>query len=77
MNIKVLGSGCVNCRTLFKRTERAVKELNLNITVEKVEDIMKIMEYKVISTPALAINDEVVVSGRVPKVEEIKQLLTT
>lgn len=76
MEIKVLGTGCARCRSLEKITQKAVAELNLNVPVEKVEDIQKIMEYAVMRTPALVINDKVVLSGQVPKVAEIKDLLT-
>lgn len=76
MEIKVLGTGCARCRSLEKITQKALEELNLNVSVEKVEDIQKIMEYAVMRTPALVINDIVVLSGQVPKVAEIKVLLT-
>jgi small redox-active disulfide protein 2 len=76
MEIKVLGSGCARCKSLEKITQQAVEELNLDATVEKVEDIQKIMEYAVMRTPALVINEKVVMSGQVPKVAEIKDLLT-
>ena len=75
MEIKVLGTGCARCRALEKSTQKAVEELNLNVPVEKVEDIQKIMEFAVMRTPALVINDKVVLSGQVPKVAEIKNLL--
>jgi len=76
MEIKVLGTGCARCRSLEKITQKALEELNLNVTVEKVQDIQKIMEYSVMRTPALVINEKVVLSGQVPKVAEIKDLLT-
>ena len=76
MQIKVLGTGCARCRSLEKITQKAVEELNLDATVEKVEDIQKIMEYAIMRTPALVINDKVVLSGQVPKVAQIKDLLT-
>jgi small redox-active disulfide protein 2 len=76
MEIKVLGTGCARCKSLEKITRRAVEELNLDATVEKVEDIQKIMEYAVMRTPALVINEKVVMSGQVPKVAQIKDLLT-
>ena len=77
MEIKVLGTGCAKCKTLEEITLKAVKELNLEIKVEKVEDIMKIMEYSVMRTPALVINEEVVLSGIIPKLHEIKYLITS
>jgi small redox-active disulfide protein 2 len=76
MEIKVLGSGCAKCKSLEKVTRKAVDELNLDATVTKVEDIQKIMDYAVMRTPALVINDEVVLSGQLPKVAEVKELLT-
>ena len=76
MEIKVLGTGCARCKSLEKVTRKAVDELNLDASVEKVEDIQKIMEYAVMRTPALVINENVVMSGQVPKVAELKDLLT-
>jgi len=76
MEIKVLGTGCAKCKSLEKITRKAVDELNLDASVEKVEDIQKIMEYAVMRTPALVINEKVVLSGQVPKVSELKELLT-
>lgn len=76
MKIKVLGTGCARCKSLEKVTIKAVEELKLDATVEKVEDIQKIMEYAVMRTPALVINEKVVISGQVPKVSELKELLT-
>jgi small redox-active disulfide protein 2 len=76
MEIKVLGKGCARCRSLEKITQKAVEELKLDATVEKVEDIQKIMEYAVMRTPALVINEQVVLAGQVPKVAQIKDLLT-
>jgi len=76
MEIKVLGTGCARCRSLEKITQKAVEELELDATVEKVEDIQKIMEYAVMRTPALVINEKVVLSGQVPKVAQVKDLLT-
>ena len=76
MKIKVLGTGCARCKSLEKITIKAVDELNLDATVEKVEDIQKIMEYAVMRTPALVINEKVVLIGQVPKIDELKELLT-
>jgi small redox-active disulfide protein 2 len=76
MEIKVLGTGCAKCKSLEKVTRKAVEELNLDATVTKVEDIQKIMEYAVMRTPALVINEKVVMSGQLPKVAEIKEILT-
>jgi small redox-active disulfide protein 2 len=76
MEIKVLGTGCAKCKALDKITRNAIEELGLNATVEKVEDIQKIMEYAVMRTPALVINEKVVLSGQVPKLKAMKELLT-
>lgn len=76
MEIKVLGTGCAKCKNLEKVTKEAVAELSLDAVVEKVEDIVKIMEFGVMSTPALVIDNNVVVSGRVPKLDELKKMLT-
>lgn len=76
MEIKVLGSGCAKCKTLERITRKAVEELKLEATVEKVEDIQKIMEYGVMFTPALVIDGKVAFSGGVPKLKEMKEILT-
>lgn len=76
MNIKILGTGCANCKNLEKATQQAVAELNLNASVEKVEDIVKIMSYGVMRTPALVVDEKVIMYGRVPSVSEIKEMLS-
>jgi len=76
MDIKVLGSGCPSCKNLEKITREAVSELGIKSNITKEEDIVKIMDYGVMRTPALVIDEEVVVSGRIPSIEEIKELLT-
>jgi len=76
MEIKVLGTGCAKCKSLEKITRKAVEELNLDATVTKVEDIQKIMEYSVMRTPALVIDEKVVLSGQLPKAVELKELIT-
>jgi len=75
MEIKVLGPGCKKCNTLHDATQKALEELKLEVKVEKVDDMIKIMAYGVMSTPALVINEKVVVSGKVPSVSEIKELI--
>ncbi len=75
MIIKVLGTGCANCRTLLDHTKQAVSESGIRAEVQKVEDITKILEYKVMRTPALVFDEKVVIYGRVPAVSEIKQLI--
>ncbi len=76
MEIKVLGTGCPKCKSLEEATKKALEELNIEANVEKVDDIMKIMEYGVASTPALVVDNNIVVNGRVPSVNEIKEFLT-
>jgi len=75
MIIKVLGTGCAKCKTLEKHTRQAVAELGNVAEVLKVEDITEIIEYKVMRTPALVIDEKVVLSGRVPSIKEIKELI--
>lgn len=76
MEIKILGPGCPNCKTLEKSTREVVEKNNINATISKVEDIMEIMSYGVMKTPALVIDGKVVMKGRVPSVDEIAKLLT-
>lgn len=75
MEIKVLGTGCAKCKTLERITREAVEELKLDATIEKVEDIQKIMEFGVMFTPALVIDGKVTLSGKVPKLKEMKKIL--
>jgi small redox-active disulfide protein 2 len=76
MIIKVLGTGCTNCKNLERVTREAVDALGLDATIEKVEDYVAIMGYGVMSTPALVVDEQVLVSGRVPKAAEVRELLT-
>jgi small redox-active disulfide protein 2 len=76
MDIKVLGTGCPKCKALEKATNEAVAQTGVNATVSKVEDIMEIMQFGVMTTPALVMDGKVLVKGRVPSVEEIKNLIT-
>ncbi|MBE0654439.1 MAG: TM0996/MTH895 family glutaredoxin-like protein [Bacteroidales bacterium] len=76
MEIKVLGTGCPKCKTLEKATHEAVSALGIDASVVKEEDIMKIMAYGVMRTPGLVIDEKVVLSGRLPSVDEIKDLIT-
>lgn len=75
MNIKVLGSGCANCKKLEKTTQEAVEEMNAQANIEKVEDFKVIMGYGVMRTPALVINEKVKVFGRIPSKDEIKKYI--
>jgi small redox-active disulfide protein 2 len=76
MEIKVLGTGCPKCKSLEKVTREAVEQAGIDANVSKVEDIVEIMNYGIMVTPALVINGKVVMKGRVPSVEEIKSLIT-
>jgi small redox-active disulfide protein 2 len=76
MEIKVLGPGCAKCKTLLALTHEVVEKNGISATVTKVEDIMEIMKYGVMSTPALVVDEKVVVKGRVPSKDELLQLLT-
>lgn len=76
MIIKVLGPGCKNCKNLERVTREAVGELGVDATVEKVEDYPTIVGYGVMSTPALVIDEKLVLSGRVPRTAEVRELLT-
>lgn len=71
LTIKVLGPGCSNCRALEAVARKAVASLGMEAEIIKVEDYAQIMQYPVLSTPALVINEKVVVSGRVPGVEQV------
>ncbi len=76
MEIKILGPGCPKCKTLDKMTREVVEKNGINAKITKVEDIMEIMKYGVMSTPAIVVDEKVLVKGRVPSYDEIKQLLT-
>jgi small redox-active disulfide protein 2 len=75
MTIKVLGSGCANCKTLEKRVLEAVEALKIDAMVEEVTDFQKIASYGIMRTPGLVIDEKVAISGFVPTVEKIKELL--
>ncbi len=75
-SIEVLGPGCSNCKVLYERTRQAVQELGLSCEVEKITDLNVIVGYRVLSTPALVVDGEVKLAGRVPSVEQLKQLLS-
>lgn len=75
MEIKVLGTGCANCRALYSAVEQVVNELGLKADLVKEEDLMKIMEYNVMRLPALVVDGKVVAKGRITK-DEIRTILT-
>jgi len=74
--IQVLGTGCTKCKALEANAEKAIRELGLDIKVEKVTDLKDIMKFQVLSTPGLVIDGQLKTSGRVLSAEEIKQMLT-
>jgi small redox-active disulfide protein 2 len=76
MEIKILGTGCSKCKSLEEIVRKAVKDNKIEATVTKVEDIVEIMKFNIMTTPALVVDGKVVVKGRVPSAEEIKQFLT-
>jgi small redox-active disulfide protein 2 len=75
MEIKVLGTGCIGCKTLYANVETAIKELNLDATLVKEEDLMKIMEFNVMTLPALVIDGKVVAKGKL-SLAEVKNILS-
>lgn len=75
MKIKVLGTGCSSCKALYNTVVEAVNQLGIDASVEKEEDLMKIMEYDVMSLPALVIDEKVMAKGKKLTVEQVKQLL--
>lgn len=75
MEIKVLGMGCPKCKSLEKATRDVVEKNHLDATITKVEDIMEIMKYGVMATPALVVDGKVVMKGRLPSEEEIAKLI--
>lgn len=75
MEIKVLGTGCASCKALYQTVEQTVKELGLTAEIIKEEDLMKIMEYNVMTLPALVVEGKVVAKGKI-SAQEIKAILT-
>ena len=73
MKIEILGMGCPKCKKLCENAQAAVKELNVQVEVVKVEDIQKIMDYGLVITPAIAIDGDVKAAGRIPAPDEIKK----
>ena len=76
VEIKVLGSGCTKCNLLEDATKKAVEKAGLEASVEKVTDMQEIMAYGVMSTPALVVDGQVRLAGRVPSVDDLVSLLT-
>ncbi len=76
VNIKVLGSGCANCKRLEANARQAVENLGIEATIEKVTDTAEIMKWPILSTPGLVVNDKLVSAGRIPTDKEIAGWLT-
>lgn len=74
-SIKVLGSGCASCHALYENTKEAVKKMGLLVEVEYVTDLQKVMEYGVMSMPALVVNEKVAAMGKVLKPADVEKLL--
>jgi small redox-active disulfide protein 2 len=77
MKVKVLGPGCARCHQLEQITREVVKELGINAEIEDVKDVKKIMEYPILTTPGLVIDEKLVCSGRVPSKSEVTTFITT
>ena len=75
MEIKVIGEGCEKCDKLYENTCLAVKELGLEASIDKVEELMDIVRLGVMTTPSVMVDGKLIISGRVPKVKEIIKLL--
>lgn len=75
MVIKILGTGCSTCKALFNTVEHCIQEMGIQATVFKEEDLLKIMEYNILSLPAMVVDDKVVAVGNLTS-KEVKQILT-
>lgn len=75
MEIIVLGSGCAKCKTTYEMIEKIVKENQLDATLSKVEDIVELLNYGIMTTPAIVVDGEVKLKGHVPTESEIKKML--
>lgn len=73
--IKVLGPGCTKCKSTYAAVEKVVKDHGIDVQLTKVDDIEEIMRYNIMSTPAIVIDDKVVLKGKVPSESEIRKLL--
>lgn len=75
MEIKVLGAGCSKCRATYAAIDKVVKENGLDVTLTKVEDIMELLDYNIMTTPAVVVDGTVRIKGYVPSESEIKRVL--
>jgi small redox-active disulfide protein 2 len=73
MKVQIYGTGCANCQALEKGVRKAIDELNMNVEVEKIQDMDKIIEAGLLSTPGFAVEGEMKSVGRIPSVDEIKK----
>ncbi|NMB70772.1 MAG: thioredoxin family protein [Bacteroidales bacterium] len=76
MKIKILGTGCPRCVALENTVREAVAEMGIQAEIGKVQDIVDIMSYGIMHTPALVVEEKVLLSGRVPSVKEVKEILS-
>ena len=74
--IQILGTGCPKCKKTYERVEQAVRELGICAEIEKIEDLKAIMNFGIMVTPAVAIDGDVKVSGKIPSVDEIKKYIS-
>ena len=75
MEVKVLGPGCAKCKTTFQVIEKVIKENNLDVKLTKVDGIMEMMSYNIMTTPAVVVDGEVKMKGQVPSESDVKRLL--
>lgn len=75
ISIKILGPGCPKCKTTFEVVKKAVEQSGIMAEITKVEDLEGMMKYNILTTPVVVVNEEIKIKGRVPTVEEIKNLL--
>lgn len=75
MEIKVLGSGCAKCKTTYNVIEKVIKENNLDVKLTKVDDIMEMVSYNIMTTPAVVVDEVVKMKGQVPTESDVKKLL--
>lgn len=75
MEIKVLGPGCCKCKTTYQIIEKVIKENNLDVKLTKIDDIMEMMNYHIMTTPAVVVDEVVKIKGQVPSEKDVKKLL--
>ena len=75
MEVKVLGPGCAKCKSTYAVVEKVIKGNNLDATLTKVDDIVEMMSYNILSTPAVVVDGEVRIKGHVPSENEVKEAL--